>query len=347
MKAHKGLPSTLLKGCGYLKKGVCLCGRAALTGETIFKSELESHHDISFIGMHDHGHYCVPIISKEKVLGVINLYVPQGHKRSDLEDDFLTAVANVLAGMIERKIAEDMYHHVVSYDSLTGLLNRAQFFDRLQHEMKASKRRGQQLAVLYINVDNFKTINDAMGHDTGDAVIKEVAARLTGSVRESDTAARMSGDEFSVIASNIETINDAEVIAQKILSASREPLETPKCSLNITLSIGISIFPADTQGAAELLKQSEIALYHSKKSGKNMYSFFNPEMDAQIAERVRLENELREAIDNNELVIHYQPQIDIKNGRLTGAEALVRWQHPSNGMIPSFKFIPIAEDTGL
>ncbi|MBF0456591.1 MAG: GGDEF domain-containing protein [Nitrospirae bacterium] len=347
MKAHKGVSLDLFTTCSHLPVGKCLCGIAAETGKTIFKSSIDAHHFITFENMHDHGHYCVPVKSRETVLGVINLYVPAGHQRNDLEDNFLTSVANVLAGMIERKIADDRIYHVLNHDALTDIPNRVLFFDRLNHEIKSSRRLGNKLALLYMDIDNFKDINDAMGHDTGDIVLKEIAGRLAECVRDTDTLARMSGDEFSIITSNIKSVDDAEKISEKILSALMQPVETSTGCFKITMSIGISVYPIDTLDAAELLKQSEIALYHSKKSGKNMVSFFNSAMDTMINERIKIENELRNAIDKNELVIHYQPQVDLKSGRITGAEALVRWKHPERGMIPPNKFIPIAEDTGL
>ncbi|MBF0459410.1 MAG: EAL domain-containing protein [Nitrospirae bacterium] len=347
MMAHKGISLDLFKTCGHIPFGKCLCGQAAKTGKMIFKSSIDEHHVTRFENMQNHGHYCTPVISKEKVLGVINLYVPEGHKRNNLEDNFLASVSNVVAGMIERKIAYDRISHITSHDTLTGLPNRALFSDRLYYEMKSSKREGNQLAVFYIDIDKFKDINDAMGHVVGDTILKETAKRLTGCVREIDTVARMSSDEFSIIALNIATNADAEKMAAKILQISEQQIETSKGPIRITMSIGISVFPSNAMDAIELLKQSEIALYHSKKSGKNMFTFFNADMDAMIHERIQLENELRHAIDNNELIVHYQPQIDIKNGNLIGAEALVRWQHPQRGLIPPYKFIPIAEDTGL
>lgn len=347
MKAQKGVSLDLYRACGHLPFGKCLCGRAAETGKTIFKTAIDDHHDITFENMHNHGHYCVPIISKDQVLGVINLYVPEGHTRTDLEDNFLSSVSSVLAGMIERKIADEKISHIANHDMLTGLPNRLLFSDRLNYEMRAMKRHGIQFALLYIDIDNFKEINEAVGHEAGDQILKEIARRLEGCIRETDTVARMGGDEFSIIASNLDTIADAEKIAEKIIALSNQPLETSKISFKTSMSIGISVYPSDAMDAVELLKNSELALYHSKKSGKNRYTFFNPEMDTMIHERRKLENELRQAIDNNELIVHYQPQIDIKNGRLIGAEALVRWQHPEKGLIPPFKFIPIAEETGL
>ncbi|MBF0564845.1 MAG: EAL domain-containing protein [Nitrospirae bacterium] len=347
MKAHKGVSLELFKTCAQLPMGKCLCGRAAATGDIIFKSGLDDTHEIRFEGMSNHGHYCIPIKSREKVLGVINLYVKAGHLQTKLEDNFLSSVANTLAGIIERKLMENKLEYMANHDILTGLPNRLLFYDRLKHEIKNARRYGSIFAILYFDVDSFKNINDTVGHDIGDLVLKGISSRLIKCIREADTVARVSSDEFTIILSNLKSAKDAEIIAEKILSAISEPFETTRINIKITASIGISFYPADATNAIDLLKRADIAMYYSKKAGRNEYTCFSLDMDALVSERMKLEGELRLALERNELVLHYQPQIDINTGRIIGAEALVRWQHPELGLIPPNRFIPLAEDTGL
>lgn len=347
IKAHKGFSPRLYKTCNYLPLGKCLCGLVASTGEIVFADSLDERHSITYEGMHQHGHYCVPIKSGDKVLGVINLYTKAGHVRTTLEEDFLLSVAGTLSAIIERKLIEDKLQYMTNYDTLTGLPNRVLFLDRLEYEVRNAKRYGYFFAVIYLDMDNFKNINDAMGHDVGDLFLKTIASRLMKNVREADTIARMNGDEFMVILTNIKDASDSETIANKILSSLSENFDLGGSNYGATASIGISIYPGDADGAEGLLNCAETAMNHVKLSGRNGCARFKTDMDASHSERFRMVNELRLAIERNELVIHYQPQIEVKSGKIIGAEALVRWQHPTLGLIYPNSFIPLAEDSGL
>ncbi len=347
MKTHRRIPAQLLKTCSRLPLGRCLCGRAASTGEIVFADSLDDRHDIEYEGMHNHGHYCIPIKSKGRVLGVINLYVKEGYKRNEFEDRVFTAIADTLAGIIERKRTEERLEYMANYDILTGLPNRVLFLDRLTQEIKRARRFNYNLAILYIDLDRFKCINDTFGHDSGDMLLRSTAARIAECVRESDTVSRMSGDEFTLILSNLQDKKDVESISEKIITKLSLPYELYEANCSVTPSIGISLYPTDGEDMDTLLKNADMAMYNAKKYGGNTWLYYRPDMNDSINERREMESDLRRAIDNNEFLLHYQPQIDIKTGRIVGVEALIRWLHPKRGLIYPGEFISIAEDCGL
>ena len=243
--------------------------------------------------------------------------------------------------------ARKFERHLAYHDNLTGLPNRQLFYDRLNHAVAHAKRHGYLLGVFFLDLDGFKQINDSLGHEIGDLLLKEVAQRLQGCVRESDTVARLSGDEFTVILENISRKQDAATIAEKILKKLSEPIVLDGNEPIISTSIGISLFPNDGNDTKTLLKQADTAMYRVKCNEKNHYRFYNESMDSEDIERLELENDLRKAIDNDELLLHYQPQLDLKKNEIVGVEALVRWQHPELGLLPPAKFISLAEESGL
>ncbi|MBF0566916.1 MAG: GGDEF domain-containing protein, partial [Nitrospirae bacterium] len=275
MKAQKGLSNELLTDCINIPFGKCLCGLAASKKEMVFAARIDERHDVTFEGMLPHGHYCVPILSGSDILGVLNMYVKEGYKRSTREEDFLHSVANALAGIIKRKQVEESLKYLATYDTLTGLHNRIMFFDRLNQALNQSKRYGHKLAVLFLDLDGFKPINDTMGHDAGDRLLKKVAERLKNSVREADTVSRMGGDEFTVLLSRIEDYRTAELVVGKILKVINSPfcIEDKECSIGV--SIGISLYPSDGENAETLIKNADTALYRVKEQGKNNYIFFS------------------------------------------------------------------------
>ncbi len=266
LKTHRRIPCELLKSCGNLPVGKCLCGRAASTGEIVFADSVDDRHDVRYEGMHNHGHYCIPIKSRGRVLGVINLYVKENSKRSELEERVFTSIADTLAGIIERKRTEERLEYMANFDILTGLPNRILFLDRLTQEIKRSKRLNSTLALLYIDLDKFKCVNDTLGHDSGDMLLKSTASRLTDCVRESDTVARMSGDEFTLILPAIHDRHDVESIAKKIIQKLSDPYEIQDTDCSVTPSIGISFYPSDGADTTTLLKNADMAMYNVKKS---------------------------------------------------------------------------------
>jgi len=247
----------------------------------------------------------------------------------------------------EVKAMAHKMEHLAQHDYLTGLPNRLLFNDRLSQAIVYAKRHKTQLAVLFLDLDNFKHINDSLGHSIGDKLLESVANRLVAQVRHSDTVSRLGGDEFVVLVLEDTLAEHATITAEKILHALATPHHLAGNELHITTSIGISLFPADGDNAEELLKNADAAMYHAKKKGKSNYQLFNSTMNALAVERQNTEVELRRAIVRNEFFVHYQPKIDLASGMVTGAEALVRWAHPDKGTVFPESFISIAEESGL
>ena len=237
--------------------------------------------------------------------------------------------------------------HLAQHDFLTDLPNRMLLNDRLTQAIGLARRHGKQLAVLFLDLDRFKHVNDSLGHVIGDKLLQSIAGRLVACVRSSDTVSRLGGDEFVLLLSEIERADDAAASAQKMLTALTAPHETADHDLHVTASIGVSIYPDDGRDAETLLKCADTAMYHAKESGRNNYQFFKPDMNARAVERRWTETGLRRALARHEFVLHYQPKIDLETGVMTGAEALIRWMHPDRGLIYPMQFVPIAEDRGL
>ncbi len=248
--------------------------------------------------------------------------------------------------MMQRRV-EEMIRHQASHDLLTGLPNRVLFNDRIFLALANAYRRGEMLAVVFLDLDRFKKINDTLGHAIGDQLLREAASRLTGCLREIDTLARWGGDEFTLLLPQISCVEDAAKVAQRILDAFSVPFCFAEQELYITTSIGIALSPDDGEDAETLLKHADTAMYGAKQQGKNNYQFYTPTMNPEALEQLVLENNLHKALEREELLLHYQPQVDLDTGQIVGMEALVRWQHPDLGLIPPNQFIPLAEDTGL
>jgi diguanylate cyclase (GGDEF)-like protein/PAS domain S-box-containing protein len=246
-----------------------------------------------------------------------------------------------------RKQAEETIRHLAYYDALTDLPNRLLFNDRLTLALAHAHRNQQQVAVMLIDLDRFKVINDTLGHATGDRLLQDVAQRLTGCLREGDTVARLGGDEFMLLLPGVEHTRGTIKIVQKILEAFKAPFYFKDHELHITPSIGIALYPDDGQDAQTLLKNADTALHRAKEQGRNNYQFYTSTMNATALERLSLEGKLRHALEREEFVVHYQPQVSLSTGQIVGMEALVRWQHPDLGLIPPMKFIPLVEETGL
>jgi len=245
--------------------------------------------------------------------------------------------------LFQKKVLKHQAHH----DMLTGLPNRALFTDRLEHGLEESKRRNQILALLFIDLDHFKEINDSLGHGVGDEVLKKVTARLKNVIRREDTLAQLGGDEFTVIAHNIKNKEDSSYLANKIVDVLREPIVVDQNILYVTSSIGISTYPDDGKTMSDLLKYADAAMYKAKEKGRNSFQFYSSEMTKKALDRIEMEQNLREALTKNQFVVYYQPQVDGATNSLIGMEALVRWQSPDKGLIPPGLFIPLAESTSL
>jgi diguanylate cyclase (GGDEF)-like protein len=245
------------------------------------------------------------------------------------------------------ELANEKLQHAATHDALTGLPNRSLLADRLQQALAQAHRQQSQFAVLVLDLDRFKAINDSLGHLVGDDMLREVATRLLAQLRKSDTLARLGGDEFVVILHDFESRGDVELLLAKIQNELSRPMRVGGVELQISGSIGAALFPADARDAATLLCHADAAMYHAKHTGRNNFQFFAPGMASFAREKLELESGLRGALSNGEFVIHYQPKVDVGTGRIDGAEALIRWQHPTRGLIPPAAFIPIAEECGM
>uniref|UniRef100_UPI003D817739 putative bifunctional diguanylate cyclase/phosphodiesterase n=1 Tax=Trichloromonas sp. TaxID=3069249 RepID=UPI003D817739 len=247
----------------------------------------------------------------------------------------------------ERREAEQEIRQLAYFDNLTGLPNRILFMDRLQQSLAQVGRDNSQLALLFLDLDQFKVVNDTLGHAAGDELLRQVANRLGRGLRQYDILARMGGDEFVLLISPVQGEKAAAAVARHILEMMAEPVVLDSKELFVTTSIGIVLAPADGSEAEVLLKHSDVAMYAAKEQGRNTYRFFSEEMNRKTLQRSELEADLRRAIRNEEFCLHYQPQVDLASGRVFGVEALVRWQHPEKGLILPGNFISLAEDTGL
>jgi diguanylate cyclase (GGDEF)-like protein len=323
-------------------------------------STFESGHIRSWLG--------VPLLVKERLIGIISLDRSEMRAYTDEDIEIVTAFANQAAIAIEnarlyeqsqqeiaeRKQAEDALRDMAvkleyqaKHDHLTDLPNRLYFEEALQTALSQANESKRLVGLLYIDLDRFKRINDTLGHDTGDALLQQVARRLENQIRSSDTLARMGGDEFAMILGSLETPQDAAHIARRLITALEEAIIVENHELFVTASIGISLYPRDGDTSEELLRKADTALYRSKDKGRHTFQIYTIDMDETAHENLMLENQLRGAIERGELRPYYQPLVEIATGRIMGVEALLRWNHPELGMVSPGRFIPIAEESGL
>ncbi len=256
-------------------------------------------------------------------------------------------IEGTVIDITERKRAEEQVKHLAFHDSLTGLPNRLLFNDRLRVAMVHAHRYREKLSVLFLDIDRFKVINDSLGHSIGDELLRRIAERVGGCIRQEDTIARLGGDEFTVLLPGIAREEDAATIANKILEAVRLPFFIEHRELFITTSIGATVYPTDGSDAEALVRNADTAMYRAKEQGRDNYQLYAPAMNSRALERLSFESRLRQALQNQELVVYYQPLIDLSNGQIRGAEALLRWQHPEQGLVSPADFISIAEVSGL
>lgn len=256
-------------------------------------------------------------------------------------------VARTARDITDWKEQAERIHYLAYHDALTGLPNRTLVMDRLVKAIAAAHRQHKMLAVLFLDLDNFKTINDTLGHQVGDILLQKTGTRLGGLLRDADTFGRVGGDEFLIILPDLDTPEDAAQTAYKLLDGLIKPFEISGHQFHINTSIGISMYPRDTEKSDVLVKYADSALYLAKEQGRNTFRFFSPELDARVHSRLLLENDLRSALDNNQFYLVYQPLVDLHTVQCQGAEALLRWNHPTLGLVSPDEFIPVAEDMGL
>ena len=272
---------------------------------------------------------------------------PIQYKNNNAFVIFDTDISETIENEILLQEKSEELHHQAHHDHLTGLPNRILFKDRLSQAIISGTRHEKEFALLFIDLDKFKTINDSLGHNIGDQVLIEAASRLKRCVRDEDTIARLGGDEFTIILQGVKNIQNISEISQKIVNEMREPIMVKKHSLYISASIGISLFPKDAKSSDELIKYADTAMYKAKEEGRDNYQYYASQMTAYAFEKVVMDTSLRIAIKEEQFIVYYQPQVDTKTEKIIGMEALVRWKHPTLGLVPPGKFIPLAEESGL
>jgi diguanylate cyclase (GGDEF)-like protein/PAS domain S-box-containing protein len=253
----------------------------------------------------------------------------------------------IIEDISDRREAEDRLKHLAHYDALTGLPNRVLFHDRLRQALAQARRNNWVAAVLFIDLDRFKNVNDTLGHSAGDRLLKQVSERLAACVRSGDTVGRLGGDEFAIALTNISSPGDASVVAQKVRAALGGAFPLGGTEVFVTSSIGITLFPTDSEDLDVLIRNADTAMYRAKDLGRNNYQFYTPEMNAHALEKLSLENSLRRALERNEFLLYYQPKVSLATGEVTGVEALLRWLHPEIGLVAPAEFMPMLEETGL
>ncbi|HET7434404.1 MAG TPA: EAL domain-containing protein [Thermoanaerobaculia bacterium] len=301
-----------------------LLGRA-MRGETVASPDIRYH---------------VPTTGREG--WVSSVYRPHHDANGNI-----AGVIGLIRDITERKAAEQQIEYQAYHDALTGLANRRLFQEHLTIALALAARRSRVVAVLFLDLDHFKLVNDSLGHSVGDALLRQIARRLKTTVREGDTVARVGGDEFTIVLQDLERRDDAALVAQKVLATVAEPIEVNGHRLYVTTSIGITIFPDDGEDAETLLRNADTAMYRAKAEGRNTYELSTREMNRSTQERMTLESGLHRAVERGEFELYYQPQIDLKTRRIIGAEALLRWNHPERGVIGPAEFMSVAEDRGF
>jgi diguanylate cyclase (GGDEF)-like protein len=294
-----------------------------------------------------HCAFAFPILVSGEFYGVIELFGREVRQRDEEVVKIATDISSQIGQFIARKEAESHLTFFANHDTLTGLPNRAMFNERLTQALARAQRLATMAAVLFVDLDRFKVINDTLGHDAGDQLLKQLADRLRDCLREGDTIGRQGGDEFVVLIEDVADPTQIAGVAQKILDTVARPYLIAGQEFHVTASIGISIYPDDGLDQQELLKNADIAMYRAKEQGKNNHQFYSDQMNLHSFERLALETSLRRAIERDEFLLHYQPKVDMRSGRITGVEALLRWQHPELGMVPPGQFVGLAEETGL
>jgi diguanylate cyclase (GGDEF)-like protein len=331
--------------------GIDLPGRAWVQREPLFVPNIAKDQGFSRCEVAQHAGLrsavAVPVGSGERFGGVIELFSSESMVRDEMLVHLLKTVAAQIGLFFQRKHAEDTLRFVATHDPLTDLGNRAIFTEQLGHALARSERYKKGLAVLFVDIDRFKIVNDTLGHTAGDRMLQECARRLKDCLRGSDTVARLGGDEFVVMIEDFSGPRDAIAVAQKILTHLGRPLVLEAQEIIPSASIGIAIAPDDGADAEMLLKNADIAMYRAKDQGRNNYQFYSAHMNKHTFERLAMESSLRKATERGEFMLHYQPKLHLETGAISGVEALVRWRHPDLGMVSPAQFIPLAEETGL
>ena len=289
-----------------------------------------------------------PILgTKKQVLGLLSVFPPPGRRAAHLDTHTIEGCTALAGIAVESRRAAERIEHLAHHDDLTGLPNRLLFNEQLPRAIARAQGKTDSLAVLFFDLDRFKIINDTLGHATGDGVLQQISGHLLACVGPTDLLARIGGDEFALLVEDFAGIAELDARVRKLLAAMASPLEIGPRHYQLSGSIGISIYPKDGTDGTSLLKNADIAMYRAKAAGRNRHEFYSSELSTHSIQRLTLESELRQAVARGEFDVHYQPKIEIRSGRVCGAEALVRWQHPSRGLLLPAEFIVVAEEVGL
>jgi diguanylate cyclase (GGDEF)-like protein len=289
----------------------------------------------------------VQITGRDGIWGTLGAWMPATGDAGADDAAFMQNLANIISAYLERKGAEDRLAYTAQFDALTGLPNRTLYLDRLAHAIDAAARDKGAVAVLFVDIDRFKSVNDTLGHAVGDELLVQIAARLKATVRSGDTIGRLSGDEFALVLSQLAQADHAALIGQKVNTALSTPFSIHGHTVYVSGSVGISLYPTDGTEPEVLLKNADMAMYRAKQSGRNACQFFFPQLQERALARLSLESRLREALDRDEYVLEYQPKVDLRSGQVSGLEALLRWRSPDGALVAPREFIPVLEDTGL
>ncbi len=336
--------------------GVGSCGTAAFRNERVIVADIHSHRfwtpypGILALAKQAGLASCwsEPIrSSKGEVLGTFAIYRKQKGAPDAADIKLIQQATNLASIAIERKRAEDLIWRQANYDAVTNLPNRRLFRDRLEQELHKTQRNSSMLALMFIDLDRFKEVNDTLGHDIGDKLLIEAAQRIRNCVRETDTVARIGGDEFTVILPQLDDIGRVEHVAEKINEVLALPFRFNDDAVFVSGSIGITLYPNDADNAESLIKNADQAMYVAKNNGRNCFSYFTSQMQEHAQQRLFLIKDLRNALPENRFRLYFQPIVDPRNGHIVKAEALIRWQHPERGLVDPMAFIPIAEEIGL
>ncbi len=287
------------------------------------------------------------IVCEDRVFGVIGVYADGARAFGEDDVNFLTRIAHILATAVERQDARDRLTWLAQYDSLTNLPNRRRLSTSLEEAIGRAAQSGQRTAVMFVDLDRFKNVNDMLGHGVGDQLLVQAAKRLEACAGPADVVARLGGDEFALVLPSVVGNADAASVAERVVEALAQPFYLEGQPLFVSASVGIATYPEDGGDAETLLKNADTAMYGAKNNGRNNYQFYAAAMHESTAQRLQLESQLRQALERGEFLLHYQPKLDLAAGSISGFEALLRWNHPQRGLVPPLEFIPILEETGL
>ncbi|HZM44955.1 MAG TPA: EAL domain-containing protein [Burkholderiales bacterium] len=330
--------------------GAGLIGQVWQSGEPMWVTDIGKDDRIQKgiarqLGMR--GTFIFPVVSEGKPIGVLSFHSTKVREPDERLLQAVGVIGSQIGQFVQRKQAEEQIQYLATHDALTGLPNRVMFSQLLSAAIQTARRYQRSFAVLFIDLDRFKFVNDTLGHEAGDRLLQEIAARFARCLRASDVVARFGGDEFVVL---VQEANDAEqvaTIARKILAAAIKPVFVSGQECRVTASVGICSYPGGAQDEQSLMKNADAAMYLAKEEGKNNFQFYSESVKAQSLERLTLESGLRRALERNEFFLHYQAKLDLRTKQITGVEALLRWQHPELGLVPPARFLPVAEETGM